>query len=249
MQKVVELRSRSDFKIYTKGDESPVTSADFWANEFILDAMAKLFPGEHLIGEESEDKSYAPGIDTLWYIDPIDGTKNYISGNNPFHILIGLCVDGEPTIGICAYPTNGDIIVGGSNYQARIWRANGTETAMNKAQEWSTAKSHPITLKGFSEQARTRVYGKSGLRKADHVYRHPTMMGLVFGISSGYMDHRRIHWWDLCGPAAIMRSLGYEVGKTFDNTCSMNDGSLNTDRFHCLMPGTPTEVRELLYQG
>ncbi len=249
MQKVVELRYRSDFKIYIKGDESPVTSADYWANDFILGEMAKLFPGERLIGEESDDKSYEPGIDTLWYIDPIDGTKNYISGNNPFHILIGLCLNGEPELGICAYPTNGDILIGGRHYPARIWHADGSTTQLDLAVEWSNLHNHRVTLKGFSESARSNVLGHNGLRKADPVFRHPTMMGLAFGISTAYMDYRNIHWWDLSGPAAIMKSLGYEVGKTPDNTCAMNDGSLSTNRFHCLLPGTPEDVRTLLYEG
>jgi len=74
-------------------------------------------------------------------------------------------------------------------------------------------------------------------------------MGLMFDISTGYMDRRTIHWWDLCGPAAIMKSLGYEVGKTLDNQCAMNDGSLNTSRFHCLLPDTPEEVRLLLHNA
>ncbi len=247
MQKVVDLRNGSEFEIFIKGDESPVTSADYWANEFILSEMEKLFPGERLIGEESDDKSYEPGIETLWYIDPIDGTKNYISGNNPFHILIGLCINGEPEMGICAYPTNGDILVGGHNYPARIWHANGSETQIESAVDWSIADLHPITLKGFSEKSRLKVYSTNGLRRADPVFRHPTMMGLAFGISTGYMDHRRIHWWDLCGPAAIMKSLGFEVGKTLDNICAMNDGSLNTDRFHCFPKGVPTSVKKLLY--
>ncbi len=249
MQKVVELRKDPSFVIYTKGDESPVTSADFWANEFILGKMTELFPGEHLIGEESNDKSYTPGTGILWYVDPIDGTKNFISGHNPFHILIGLCLDGEPVLGICAYPTTGDIIVGGSGFPAQVWNANGSVKPLPKAVDWSSEKVHPLTLKGFSEHARTQVYSSNGLRKAEPVYRHPSMMGLAFGISMGYMDHRMIHWWDLCGPAAIMRSLGYEVGKTIDNVCAMNDGSLNTNRFHCLLPGTPDDVRQLLHRG
>lgn len=249
MQKVVELRNDPSFEVYIKGDESPVTSADFWANEFILSEMAKIFAGERLIGEESDDKTYPLGADILWYIDPIDGTKNYISGKNPFHILIGMCIGGEPVLGMCAYPTTGDIIVGGADFPAQTWHVGGSVTKMHTAARWTEMAHHPVTLKGFSEAARHVVYGTIGLTKADPVFRHPSMMGLMFDISTGYMDRRTIHWWDLCGPAAIMKSLGYEVGKTLDNQCAMNDGSLNTSRFHCLLPDTPEEVRLLLHNA
>lgn len=249
MKKVVELRNDPTFEVFTKEDESPVTSADYWANDFILGHMAELFPGERMIGEESEDKSYRAGTEILWYIDPIDGTKNYISGKNPFHILIGLCLDGEPSLGLCAYPTTGDIIVGGTGFPTQTWHAGGSVTMAKPAASWKESTHHPMTLKGFSEQARLEVYGFEGLSKADPVFRHPSMMGLMFNISKGYMDRRTIHWWDLCGPASIMKSLGYEVGKTLDNKCHMNDGSLHTSRFHCLLPGTPTNIRELLHNA
>lgn len=249
MKAVVELRNDPSFEIFTKHDESPVTSADYWANDFILSHMAKLFPGERLIGEESDDKSYTAGTDVLWYVDPIDGTKNFISGKNPFHILIGMCMGGEPAVGICAYPTTGDIIVGGIGFPAQTWHAGGAISEMRSAARWTEMAQHPVTLKGFSEAARHAVYGSNGLSKAEPVFRHPSMMGLMFGISTGYMDRRSIHWWDLCGPAAIMKSRGFEVGKTLDNKCAMNDGSLNTNRFHCLLPGTPEGVRRLLHNA
>lgn len=247
MQKVLELRKRSDFQVFIKGDESPVTSADYWANDFILGEMAKLFPGERMIGEESHDKSYEPGVDILWYVDPIDGTKNYISGANPFHVLLGCCIDGEPAIGICAYPESGDIVVGGPGYPAQLWNSVGSASQLIESPQWSDKSNHSISLKGMSEMQRSIVL-RNGFSKAPFVHQHPTMMGAAFGISDAYIDHRTIHWWDLAGPAAIMKSLGYEVGKTYGNTCNMNDGSLNSNRFHCLPNGTPLAVKKLLYQ-
>ncbi len=246
MQMVVDLRKRSDFEIFIKGDESPVTSADFWANEFILSEMEKLFPGERMIGEESDDKSYEPGIDILWYVDPIDGTKNYISGANPFHVLIGCCIGGEPAIGICAYPESGDIAVGGVGFPAQLWNSIGGAKNLKISPKWTDTNHHSISLKGMSENQRA-IISRNGFSKAPFVHQHPTMMGAAFGISDAYIDHRTIHWWDLAGPAAIMKSLGYEVGNTFENTCNMNDGSLNTSRFHCLPKGAPTTVKKLLY--
>jgi len=246
MQRVIELRKDPSFEIYTKGDESPVTSADFWANEFLLNEMTKLFPGERLIGEESEDKTYESGVDILWYIDPIDGTKNFISGNNPFHILIGCCIDGEPALGICAYPESGNIAVGGIGFPAQLWNSLGSTSDLKHSPNWHVKNHHLISMKGMSEIQRS-IISNTGFIKAPFVHKHPTMMGAAFGISDAYIDHRTIHWWDLAGPAAIMKSLGYEVGNTYDNTSSMNDGSLNTSRFHCLPKGAPTSVKKLLY--
>lgn len=246
MQTVLDLRVQPEFTIFTKSDDSPVTSADLWANEFLLNEMTKLFPGERLIGEESDDKTYIQGVDILWYVDPIDGTKNYISGENPFHILIGCCIDGEPALGICAYPESGNIAVGGVGYPAQLWDIAGNTSDLKRSPKWTDKDVHSISLKGMTDHQRS-IVKSNGFSKAPYVYQHPTMMGAAYGVSDAYVDHRTIHWWDLAGPAAIMKSLGYEVGKTFDNTCSMNDGSLSSSRFHCLPHGVPLAIKKLLY--
>ena len=247
MNKVVELRSRDDFEIIIKEDGSPVTNADLWANAYLLDELRRLFPGEILIGEENDKKDLPINADIVWFFDPIDGTKNYISMKNPFHILIGICVQGEPVLGICAYPLSGDILIGGYDYPAVMWHADGSKTSLDQASYYSSGILK-ITLKGFDEIQRNAVYNHPKFEKAKPLWGHPGIMGPAFGFSDAYMDRRNIHWWDLCGPAAIMRSLGYEVGRTLDNTCQMNTGVLFTDRFFCFLPGTPADLKRFLLQ-
>lgn len=247
MDQVIELRSSDDFEIITKQDGSPVTNADFWANNFLLEKLGKLFPGELMIGEENDRKEIPTGTKLIWFFDPIDGTKNYISMHNPFHILLGISIDGEPVMGICAYPLTGNMIVGGEQYPAEIWHRDGSIIPLSRASNYSS-KSMMITLKGFSDVGRNQVYNHPLFEKAKPVLGHPSIMGPAFSYSEAYIDHRDIHWWDLCGPAAIMRSLGYEVGRYLDNSSQMNNGDLFTDRFFCFPPGTPKELKEFVIQ-
>jgi 3'(2'), 5'-bisphosphate nucleotidase len=246
MAQVIKLRNSINFEIIIKEDGSPVTNADLWANEFILQEMSRIFPGELLIGEENEQKVVPRDLELVWFFDPIDGTKNFINRSNPFHILIGLCSYGEPILGLCAYPLSGDIIVGGQSYSAEVWHADGSKTSLNSASSY-TSGSLKITLKGFDEVHRNLVYNHPSFQKAKPVLGHPSMMGPIFGFSDAYIDHRTIHYWDLCAPAAIMRSLGYQVGRNLDNTNKMNDGTLNTARFFCFPPGTPMDLKQFVY--
>jgi len=246
MAHVITLRHSSDFEVFIKEDGSPVTNADIWANAFLLEKISSIFPGELIIGEENEHKNYEPGTNLIWFFDPIDGTKNFISSKNPFHILIGISVEGEPVMGVCAYPLSGDIIVGGENYPAQKWHSNGSKSALGRANPY-TPGSMMITLKGFDDIKRNQVYNHPSFQKAKPVWGHPSIMGPIFELSEAYIDHRSIHWWDLCGPAAIMRSLGYEVGRNLDGSCAMNDGSLYANRFFCFPPGTPIEIKHLVY--
>jgi 3'-phosphoadenosine 5'-phosphosulfate (PAPS) 3'-phosphatase len=249
MNEVVRMRSEPDFQVIQKEDGSPVTSADLWANEFLLGAITSLFPDEALLGEESLSTDYPIHAEWLWFIDPIDGTKHYLSGHNPFYMLIGLCHWGEPVMGICAYPSLGKIVVGGHGFPAEVWYQDGDRKRLPLSKSWHDKDHHTLTLKGFSDQEKVRVGAYPGIVKAKPVYQHPSMMGAAYELSDGFLDRRSIHYWDLCAPAAIMRSLEYEVGRTIDNKCLMNDGSIRTPRFHCLPKDTPDAIKELVYQA
>ena len=111
-EKIIQMREAPDFQVTKKTDDSPVTNADFWSNKYFTKLLQKSFPGEIVIGEESEDKEYPEGAEVIWYLDPIDGTKNYVKGSDHFYILIGLSIDGMPALGIMYKPMIGQFVVG-----------------------------------------------------------------------------------------------------------------------------------------
>jgi 3'(2'), 5'-bisphosphate nucleotidase len=94
---------KKDNIIEIKSDESPVTIADKQANEYIEAELKKIAPQIRLVSEEginvlSED------IKTFWLVDPLDGTKSFIRGDNDFTVNIGLIVDGKPSLGVIYIP-------------------------------------------------------------------------------------------------------------------------------------------------
>ena len=91
-----------DYSIDLKSDESPVTRADKEAEACIRSLIQNEFPGHGIIGEEfgneNEDSEYT------WVIDPIDGTKAFITGCPLFTTLIGLLHNGKPILGAIHQP-------------------------------------------------------------------------------------------------------------------------------------------------
>ena len=65
-----------------KRERDPVTNADTECQRLLVKAIAERFPEHGILGEEDEDKEgeTAPARDTVWVLDPLDGTKNFISG-------------------------------------------------------------------------------------------------------------------------------------------------------------------------
>ncbi len=80
----------------------PVTAADRDAERAIRAAIASAFPDHGIIGEEFGDSG--AGADSLWVVDPIDGTRSFIAGVPLWGVLIGLVQDKIPRLGLMAQP-------------------------------------------------------------------------------------------------------------------------------------------------
>lgn len=96
-----------------KSDESPVTVADKLAEETLRRILGEAFPDFGILGEEFPDHNI--GAKYVWVIDPIDGTRAFITGRPSFCTLLGLLEDGVPVLGIIDQPVTGERWIGGRN--------------------------------------------------------------------------------------------------------------------------------------
>jgi histidinol phosphatase-like enzyme (inositol monophosphatase family) len=94
-----------DNKLATGFD--PVTDADREAERAIRALLAERFPDHGIIGEELDDKATTGRYS--WIIDPIDGTRAFITGVPVWGTLLGLMVDGRSVAGLMAQPFTGEI--------------------------------------------------------------------------------------------------------------------------------------------
>lgn len=99
----------SEFRVERKSDRSPVTLADKQAEQTIRTLLSQHYPEDSILGEEFGRIEGAS--DYEWIIDPIDGTKSFISGVPLYSTLVGMTCKGVPTIGIIAIPAMGEIAV------------------------------------------------------------------------------------------------------------------------------------------
>lgn len=96
-----------------KTDASPVTAADEAADALIVDALRDLTPTTPVVSEESADqfRGKAPA-GTFWLVDPLDGTKEFISERDEFTVNIALVEDGRPVLGVVFLPVRNEIYAG-----------------------------------------------------------------------------------------------------------------------------------------
>jgi len=93
-----------------KADASPVTQADKSVETLVRDYLAEQFPDHGIFGEEhgieGADREH------LWIIDPIDGTRSFLSGHPLFGFLLAHLVDGVPDIGVIGMPALDEVFLG-----------------------------------------------------------------------------------------------------------------------------------------
>ncbi len=111
-------------ELETKDDDSPLTKADKLCEEFLTSGINKAFPTHAVLGEElGLSHKAALQAEFLWVIDPIDGTKSFITGNPLFGSLLALLHHGSPILGIIDMP-----LLGASWWGARGQRSYRRDT-------------------------------------------------------------------------------------------------------------------------
>jgi histidinol-phosphatase len=108
-----------DFRVERKSDRSPVTIADKNAEQLIRNSLQEQYPADAILGEEFG----AAGGDSeyRWIVDPIDGTKSFISGVPLYSTLVGVTRHGQPTIGIIYIPALDEVVLAAVGHGA--WHA------------------------------------------------------------------------------------------------------------------------------
>jgi len=107
---IIRRYFRSGVAVETKDDESPVTIADRQAEEVMREMIMKAYPDHGIIGEEFG--VHNENADYQWVLDPIDGTKSFVSGTFLFGTLIGLMKAGQPIVGAIHHPVTAHLLVG-----------------------------------------------------------------------------------------------------------------------------------------
>jgi myo-inositol-1(or 4)-monophosphatase len=101
---------RAGYDVELKADLSPVTIADRGAEEAMRRLIMAEFPDHGILGEEFG--RYQADAEYQWVLDPIDGTKAFVSGSYLFGTLIALLHNGRPVLGVIHHPLLNDFLVG-----------------------------------------------------------------------------------------------------------------------------------------
>ncbi|MGB8327242.1 MAG: 3'(2'),5'-bisphosphate nucleotidase CysQ [Steroidobacteraceae bacterium] len=110
----------SNVRATSKSDASPLTEADLCAHRAIVEALSLLTPGIAILSEESSSVPFATrrAWSQYWLVDPLDGTKEFLSRNGEFTVNIALIVDHDPVLGVVGVPARDTVYWGAAGQGA-----------------------------------------------------------------------------------------------------------------------------------
>lgn len=200
-----------------KADGSPVTAADEAAEAVILPALRALTPDIPVVSEEEVAQGIGPETvgSCFWLVDPLDGTKEFLSGNGEFTVNIALIADGRPVLGVVVAPALGETYSGAAG-KAHLANATGeiSIACRQPPEDGETVVGSRSHGDGAAMEAFLRKRRVASFRPAGSSLK---LCLIARGDADLYPRLGTTMEWDIAAGHAILAAAGGKVD-TLDNT-------------------------------
>ena len=213
------------FEQMTKINNEPLTKADVESNKIIHEIIST---SDHpILSEESDDTKKRLERKTVWIVDPLDGTSDFIHKTNEFTIMIGLVKEQKPILGVIYCPTNDTLYVAQQDQGA--YQLLG--------EKWSK-----LSVSTISDLSKSRVVcSRHHLSQNEHDFLeniHPmklTQRGSslkAIDVASGmaefyFTSSNKIKQWDTCASYCLIKEAGGNITDVFGNNLEYNTEIVN----------------------
>ncbi|MEM0899804.1 MAG: 3'(2'),5'-bisphosphate nucleotidase CysQ [Pseudomonadota bacterium] len=199
------FQSPNRLNVQMKEGNSPVSDGDLATNDYLQESLKRARPDYGWLSEETEeiDSGARQRARRTFVVDPIDGTRAYISGGRMWCVSVGIVEDGLPIAGVLVCPVLGE-----------TWHAaRGYGAFRNDVRLSSAVPDGPIVMAGkkhliasFADQAGITAHT------------HPHVPSLAYRIAmvasgqlAGTFVRRGCHDWDIAAAMSILSETGREI--------------------------------------
>ena len=203
---------RGEVEVKTKSDASPVTAADEAGEAVILEGLARLAPEIPVIAEEKVAAGDIPevGDGRFWLVDPLDGTKEFISKNGEFTVNIAL-IDGDgPLLGVVLAPAREKAWWGCRGHGAHMRDPEGQVTAI-KVRPTPTDGLTAVASRSHSDQATEDFLDKVGATERISAGSSLKFCLVAEGRADIYPRFGPTMEWDVAAGHAVLLAAGGHV--------------------------------------
>jgi 3'(2'), 5'-bisphosphate nucleotidase len=211
---VLEVHAR-DFSVDYKAAGDPVTAADRRANALLIERLGDTFPGVPIVAEESEGAAYEGfrEAERILFVDPLDGTREFVDRNGEFAVMIGLVEGSRAVAGVVHAPVAGLTWAGYVGVGA--WE-------VDRSSRWNAVRVSPVDVLARAKVVASRSHRGPRLARALAALnaggiRAMGSAGLkgtevARGAADVYVDMgSKTKRWDACAVDALVTAAGGRV--------------------------------------
>ncbi len=200
----------------SKRDGSPVTAADRAAHKAILRVLNDLTPRRPVVSEEGDLQrafSEAAQAREFWLVDPLDGTKEYISGSPDYTVNVALIRGNQPVLGVVHAPTRGALYFALHGKGARMGVPDFPLEASPRLPDRAAAHAEPVGVmsRSHGSPATEALFQALGITTVIRRGSSLKLCSVAEGIADLYPRLGPTWYWDTAAAALVAREAGCRV--------------------------------------
>lgn len=180
---------------------SPVSAADFAANDRLQALLTAARPGYGWLSEETDDDAARLDRETVFVVDPIDGTRAFINGDERWCVSVAVVHRGRPVAGVLAAPALGEEFIA---------HAGGDAIKNGERIEVSAERGSHLVL--AADEAQVKAFASPFREEIERVRHVPSLAYRLAMVADGRLDgtvvKRNSHDWDLAAADLIVECAG-----------------------------------------
>jgi 3'(2'), 5'-bisphosphate nucleotidase len=204
---VAELQD-AGLEVERKAEDEPVTEADRRASALLVEGLRTAFPRDGILSEEAADDGSRLRSPRVWMIDPIDGTSDFIRGEDGYSVMVGLLEGDVPVLGL-VYQPRGDRLYRAVSGEGAFVEAHGTRRIEVSSVD-RLELLRMVASKSHRDETITRIKVQLGISDEQAVGSVGLKLGLIArGDRDVYVNlSGRTKHWDTLGPQVILHEAG-----------------------------------------
>lgn len=208
-QQILQIYQSSNIIVNHKADLSPVTAADVLAEQIILSGIKQTFPHHNIVSEETQPAA-AQQSDWIWFVDPLDGTKDFLAYNNEFTVNIGLTYKGKPVLGVIYAPALDEFywaVKGGKAY----WQKNSHIKKIQVSKRHQETELRIVVSRHHLEKKEKQYLAQHHFAEIKPVGSSLKGCLIARGEADLYIRFVPINQWDICAMHTIIEAAGGQL--------------------------------------
>jgi 3'(2'), 5'-bisphosphate nucleotidase len=225
---------RRDFTVGYKRPGDPITAADRRANALLVRRLGQSFPGVPIVSEESDRRSFADfhRAERVLFVDPLDGTREFIERNGEFVVMIGLVAGARAVAGVIHAPVSGVAWIGGVGLGA--WRVDpaGPWVPVHVSTTRDLAQARAVASRSHRSRRLERTLAALGVREVRPLGSAGLKGAQVAeGLAEAYVHTGAgLKRWDVCAVDALVTAAGGRLSDVAGAPIDYRAGSLTCPR-------------------